>query len=40
MFNKLYEHYKDNWDMEMRLSQANMTYKEAYIKSQKDEEWL
>ena len=40
MFNKLYGHYKDNWDYEMRLSQANMTYREAFIKSQQDEEWF
>ena len=40
MFNKLLGHYKDNWDYEMRLSQANMTYREAFIKSQKDEEWF
>lgn len=40
MFNKLYGHYKDDWDLEMRLRNANMTYKEAYIKSQKDEEWI
>lgn len=40
MFNKLYAHYKDNWSMEMRLSNANMTYEEAYIKSQKEEEWF
>lgn len=40
MFNKLYEHYKNNWDYEMKLSNANMTYKEAFIKSQQEEEWL
>ena len=40
MFNKLYGHYKDMWDMEMRLTQANMTYAEAYAKSQQDEEWF
>ncbi len=40
MFNKLYGHYKDVWDMEMRFSKANMTYAEAHIKSQKDEEWF
>ena len=40
MFNKLYRHYKDTWDMEMKLSHANMTYAEAYAKSQADEEWL
>ena len=40
MFNKLYGHYKDNWDYEMRLFNANMTYEEAYIKSQQEQEWL
>lgn len=40
MFNKMYGHYKDVWDMEMRLTQANMTYAEAHDKSMKDEEWL
>lgn len=40
MFMKLYEHYKDTFDLEMRLEKANMTYREAYIKSQKDEEWF
>ena len=40
MFNKLHGHYKDNWDLEMRLTQANMTYSEAYAKSMKDEEWF
>lgn len=40
MFNKLYGHYKDNFDMEMRLKKDNMTYKEAFIKSQQDEEWF
>ena len=40
MFNKLYGHYKDTWDYEMRLSKSNMTYREAFIKSQQDEEWF
>ena len=40
MFNKLYGHYKDNFDMEMRLKNANVTYAEAYIKSMEQEEWL
>ena len=40
MFNKLYEHYKDSFDLEMRLTKANMTYKEAFEKSQEDESWL
>lgn len=40
MFNKMYGHYKDNFDLEMRLKNANMTYEEAYKKSQEAEEWL
>lgn len=40
MFNKLYGHYKDNFDFEMRLKNANKTYAEAFIKSQQDEEWF
>ena len=40
MFNKLYGHYKNVWDMEMRLTRSNMTYAEAYIQSQKNEEWF
>lgn len=40
LFDKLYGHYKDDWDYEMRLKNANMTYKEAYIKSQKAQEWF
>lgn len=39
-FNKLYQHYKDDWDLEMRLWNANMTYEEAFIKSQENEEWF
>ena len=40
MFNRLYGHYKDVWDLEMRLSNGNMTYAEAFAKSQRDEEWF
>jgi hypothetical protein len=40
MFNKLYGHYKANWDLEMRLNKANMTYAEAFVKSQQAEEWF
>jgi hypothetical protein len=40
MFSKLYQHYKNNFDTEMRLTKANMTYAEAEIKSQKEEEWF
>jgi len=40
LFEKLYKHYKDNWDNEMRMRKAGMTYKEAYIKAQEAEEWF
>lgn len=40
LFNKLYKHYKDNFDMELRLKKANMTYQEAYSKQQESEEWF
>jgi hypothetical protein len=40
MFNKLLGHYKDNWDLEMRLTQKNITYAEAYVRSQQEQEWL
>ena len=40
LFNKLYSHYKDTFDLEMRLKNANMTYSEAYKKAMKDEEWI
>lgn len=40
MFNKLYKHYKDNFDMEMRLKNANCTYQEAFQRAMKEEEWF
>lgn len=39
-FNKLYAHYKNDWDMEMRLTAAHMTYSEAFNKAQEAEEWF
>ena len=39
MFNKLYMHYKNNFDMEMRMQKANITYAELYEQEQKAEEW-
>lgn len=40
LFNRLYQHYKDNWDLEMRLSKANKTYAEIHAKAQNAEEWF
>ena len=39
-FNKLYGHYKDDWDMEMQLTSAKMTYAQVRRKSQESEEWF
>ena len=40
MFNKLYTHYKNDWDMEMRMRNANVTYADAYKNAMKAEEWF
>lgn len=40
LFSKLYQHYKDDWDLEMNLRNANVTYAEAFVRSQKSEEWF
>lgn len=40
LFNKLYSHYKADWDLEMKLRASRTTYEQAYIKTQKAEEWL
>ena len=39
-FNKLYGHYKDTFDLEMRMTHNNITYRELYQKMQQDEEWF
>lgn len=40
MFNKLYEHYKVDWDMEMRLERSNTTYAELKRKTEEQEDWF
>lgn len=40
MFNKLYTHYKNDFDFETTLRRANLTYKEAFKRSQESEEWI
>ena len=40
LFNRLYQHYKDNWDMEMIMAAAHTTYKTLYTRSQQDDEWF
>ena len=40
MFNKLYQHYKDNWDLEMVLFKNSQTYRDLKEKQNKDEYWI
>lgn len=40
LFNKLYKHYKDAFDLEMRLKATNTTYEEAYKKANDAQEWF
>ena len=40
MFNKLYAHYKNHWDLEMRLEKTNMTYAELKKKNKEKEDWF
>lgn len=40
LFNKMYMHYKNDWDYEMRLRNANVTYSEAFQEAQRDEMWF
>lgn len=40
MFNKLYEHYKNDFDIEMRLKNANVTYADAFRKQREKEDWF
>ena len=40
MFNKLYGHYKTVWSMEMRMSQRDLSYDDAFAKAQQSEEWI
>lgn len=39
-FNRMYQHYQDAWDLEMRLWKSNTTHSELYEKSQHEQEWF
>lgn len=39
-FYQLYKHYKDTFDLEMRLKNANVTYADAIARSRKSDEWF
>lgn len=40
MFGRLYQYYKDDFDLEMKLWQSHKTYEYLKRESQKDEEWF
>jgi hypothetical protein len=40
LFNRLYAHYKDDFDLETVLRASNTTYAELYEKTQKEQEWF
>lgn len=40
IFNKFYQHYKDNWDLEMLMTVSRKTYKDVREKQQQSEEWF
>ena len=39
LFNKLYQHYKDNFDLELSLKLSRKTYSSMEIEQEKAEEW-
>ena len=39
-FNKFYQHYKDTFDLEMKLKASDTTYAELKKKSIKQQEWF
>ena len=40
MFEKLYQHYKDTFDLEMRMRLSNTTYSQLEKMASKEDEWL
>ena len=39
-FSRMWQHYKDNFDLELRLRFSGVTYEELRTKSDDSEEWL
>lgn len=39
-FNRLYQCYKDDWDMEMIMNASHTTYQKLKEKQIKDEHWF
>ena len=40
MFNKLYKHYKNTFDLEMMMTKASIGYEKLQDKLMSEEEWL
>lgn len=40
MFNKLYKHYKNDFDLELTLKLSKTTYAEMEEKANKEREWF
>lgn len=40
LFSKLYQHYKDDFDIEMRLRASGTTYEQLEEQAVKEEEWF
>lgn len=40
LFNKLYQHYKDNFDLELRMYQSGTTYANLKERQRQEEEWF
>lgn len=40
MFNHLFKHYRDMFDVEMRLKSSNTTYEDAYKRQNQEDEWF
>ena len=39
-FTNFYQHYKDNFDLELRLTATNTTYEDLKLKQLESEEWI
>lgn len=40
LFNKLYQHYKDNFDLELSLKLNRKTYASLELEQEESEEWF
>jgi len=40
MFGRFYTHYKNDFDLELKLWKSNTTYADAHKQQQQDEEWF